>query len=89
VRIPVLDLCFTAPSYQGKGAGGQLVQWGVDRADEMGLPTFVEASPPGVRLYNSRGFETAERVVLWDERWKDKDKMTYDFMFREKRNLSK
>jgi GNAT superfamily N-acetyltransferase len=33
----LLDLCFTAPQYQGKGAGRLLVEWGTRRADEMGV----------------------------------------------------
>lgn len=60
----LLDMCFTDPEYHRRGAGKMLVNWGVQRADEMGVKAFVEASPEGRRLYESCGFEMVEEVGL-------------------------
>lgn len=38
------------------------MDWGMNKADELGLETFVEASPLGHELYSKYGFR-AERVV--------------------------
>lgn len=33
------------PEYQRKGAGTKLLRWGLDKADEAGVPAYLEASP--------------------------------------------
>ncbi|KAK5016299.1 hypothetical protein LTR39_002154 [Cryomyces antarcticus] len=80
----LLDLCFCHPSYQRRGAGTQLVRWGCRRADELGIPAFVEATATGTRLYEQNGFIVTEAVRLHDsERWgKDRTPVVYNFMWR-------
>jgi len=34
-----------------------LVKWGVDEADRLGLPCFLESTPHGVGLYKKFGFK--------------------------------
>lgn len=46
----------TDPTFQGRGAGGMLVEWGTKKADELGLPAYLEASPEGHRVYLRYGF---------------------------------
>ncbi|KUJ09113.1 uncharacterized protein LY89DRAFT_690644 [Mollisia scopiformis] len=60
----LLDSCFVDPEYHKRGAGGMLVKWGVDKADELGVRGFVEASAKGRRLYESQGFREIEDVKL-------------------------
>jgi len=43
----VLDIIFTDPKHQGRGAGSMLVKWGVDKADEMGVEAGVEYAKSG------------------------------------------
>jgi ribosomal protein S18 acetylase RimI-like enzyme len=52
----------TDPKYQGKGAGSQLMRWGLSQADEQGVEAFLEASPDAVPLYERLGFREAGRT---------------------------
>ena len=41
-----------------------LVQWGCDRADELGIEAYIEASQTGTPMYERLGFKTVRRVVF-------------------------
>ncbi|KXX74390.1 hypothetical protein MMYC01_209939 [Madurella mycetomatis] len=47
---------FIHPDYRRQGAGGLMMQWGCDLADQMFLPAWIEASPEGNHLYRRYGF---------------------------------
>lgn len=53
-----------------------LVNWGVQKADELGLETFIEAAEPGVPLYLRHGFQVVDyhwidpKVEEPSEEWK-------------------
>ncbi|KAL6915477.1 hypothetical protein ACHAP8_012220 [Fusarium lateritium] len=51
-------LCWLAvsPKCQRTGIGRRLVQWGVDRCEEEGVPAVLESSIPGKPLYEKMGF---------------------------------
>ncbi|KAF7904747.1 hypothetical protein EAF00_002081 [Botryotinia globosa] len=49
---------FTEPSFQRRGMGNALVEYGNKLADKKGLPIFMQASPFGFPLYTKHGFET-------------------------------
>jgi hypothetical protein len=34
-----------------------LLRWGIDKAEEMGVPCYVQASSEGEKLYEKFGFE--------------------------------
>ena len=70
------------PTHHRRGAGNQLVQWGVKRTDEMGVHSFVEATLEGRRLYEQNGFEVTEHVRLKNERWPERPVIEYLFMYR-------
>ena len=80
--VTVLDICFCNPTHHRRGAGTQLVQWGVKRADEMGVHAFVDASLTGRRLYEQNGFRVTEHIRLKDETWPDRPLIEYLFMYR-------
>jgi GNAT superfamily N-acetyltransferase len=71
----LLDMCFVHPEWQGRGVGKLLVKWGTEKADELGLKGFVEASPLGRPLYEKFGFVVDEHVLLKGgsvkEEWRD------------------
>lgn len=46
----------TKPEYQRRGAGGALVQWGIDKAKQDGLTVTLFSSPQGYGLYKKLGF---------------------------------
>ncbi|CAJ0552099.1 Ff.00g060780.m01.CDS01 [Fusarium sp. VM40] len=53
-----LEVICTHADWQGKGAGGLLLRWGVERADAESLPCFLEATPKGKPIYEKLGFQT-------------------------------
>lgn len=38
------------------GAGWSLIRWGTALADQLGIPSQLEASPPGYPLYKKAGY---------------------------------
>jgi GNAT superfamily N-acetyltransferase len=79
----VLDIIFTDPKYQRRGAGTKLVKWGVDRADEMGVEAFLEATRFGRHMYEQNGFRVMEHFIFpVPEKWANKPTLQYSFMRR-------
>jgi GNAT superfamily N-acetyltransferase len=59
-----LGIIATEPGEGRRGAGKMLMRWGVERADEVGMEMFLEASPMGVGLYRGFGFEEAGKFEV-------------------------
>ncbi|PQE05298.1 putative N-acetyltransferase protein [Rutstroemia sp. NJR-2017a BVV2] len=59
-----LELIATHPDWQGKGAAGKLIRWGLERADKEGVECYLEASPRGKEIYEYFGFEEKGRLVV-------------------------
>ncbi|KAK3674709.1 hypothetical protein LTR78_005431 [Recurvomyces mirabilis] len=51
-----LDILAIDPKYQRRGVGGKLVEWGTDKADELGVEAVVESSVFGKGLYEKHGY---------------------------------
>ncbi|KZZ90681.1 Acyl-CoA N-acyltransferase [Ascosphaera apis ARSEF 7405] len=51
-----LHLAFTASEHRRKGVASKYLQWGVDKADELGLESYLEASTLGAPAYRKFGF---------------------------------
>ncbi|KAL8808964.1 MAG: hypothetical protein Q9223_003747 [Gallowayella weberi] len=91
----LLNICFVHPDHRRRGVGSLLVDWGVKKADELGLETFIEAAEPGVPLYLSHGFGAMDefwvdpKVEDPSEEWKQlKEKIPpirWVFMWRPQR----
>ncbi len=74
-RMVGLDILTVDPSCQRQGAGGVLVKWGLEKADEMGVETVVESSVYGKGLYLKNGFVWKKDVELVvSEPYADRDK---------------
>lgn len=58
----VLDICFVHPDYRRLGVGRLLVAWGIDKADIMGLESYIDATEAGIPLYEKCGYVKASRV---------------------------
>ncbi|EXJ62333.1 hypothetical protein A1O7_02767 [Cladophialophora yegresii CBS 114405] len=56
----VIDFLYTDPAHQRRGAGGMLMRHACREADDLGLPTMLEASPAGMSVYGAFGFRKAE-----------------------------
>ncbi|OCT48602.1 putative GNAT family acetyltransferase [Cladophialophora carrionii] len=52
------------PKSQGRGAGSMLIKWGLDIAEALGLPAYLESSPVAHRLYQKFGFRDIDELVL-------------------------
>ena len=47
----ILTTLTTKVPHHRRGAGGMIVRWGIERAEEDGVPAFVEGSELGTPLY--------------------------------------
>lgn len=65
----MLEILVVRPEKQRKGAGTLLVRWGTDKADELGLPAFVCASPAGRPLYAKLGYQQIDAWTVKPEEW--------------------
>jgi hypothetical protein len=59
-----LELVATRPEFQGKGAAGMLLRWGLEKADGEGAESYLEASPEGKPIYERFGFVAQEELVV-------------------------
>jgi GNAT superfamily N-acetyltransferase len=50
------------PTFQGHGIGSMLLERGCQIADSEGIPSLVNSSPVGERLYSKLGFERLKLV---------------------------
>jgi GNAT superfamily N-acetyltransferase len=55
-----LHMLHTDPKYQRRGAASALLKWGTERADQLGLPVYLESSHAGHILYGRHGFKDIE-----------------------------
>lgn len=53
------------PDYQGKGVGAQLMKWGMDVAEGLNLPIYLESTAEGVPLYTKLGFQTLSESIVF------------------------
>jgi len=51
-----LNIAFTLPEYRGKGVAKTFLRWGLSKADELGLESWLEASDYGAPVYPKWGF---------------------------------
>ena len=62
-----------------------MVAWGVQKADELGLPAYTEGSREGLGLYLKHGFKEVDRVTVDLEEWGGHkgDINSYGILYRE------
>ena len=82
-RMLVLGLLCVHPDFQRQGIGKDLVQWGLRQAADLGLTVHLEASPEGLPLYRSLGFNVVETLVVEADQWDGKFERQYVVMLRE------
>jgi predicted N-acetyltransferase YhbS len=73
----VLDTLVTLQNHERRGAGSMLVRWGCEKADEVGVEAYLEASPMGAPMYARHGFRPVKEVELDLTKWGGRDKMTF------------
>lgn len=82
----VLTFLCTHPDYQRRGAGGGIVQWGIDQSERLGIPAYLEASIPGQPLYERLGFRPFDALVIRSEDWDGDHDRVYAAMVRDVSN---
>lgn len=82
-----LHMLHTDPKQEGRGAGSALLKWGTQKADELGLPAYLESSPNAHDFYKKYGFEDVEIFELDLSRFGGARKMhTAPLMIRQPTN---
>ncbi|KAI0175588.1 acyl-CoA N-acyltransferase [Hypoxylon sp. FL1284] len=64
-----LALLHTEPKYQGRGAGGMLVEWGIQEARKHNMIAYLESSESGHSLYKKYGFRDVECQSIDLSKW--------------------
>jgi predicted N-acetyltransferase YhbS len=64
-KIPDCHTVAVHPDYQGQGVGGQLMKWGMDVAEQLNLPIYLESTVEGVPLYKRLGFKTLSDSIVF------------------------
>ncbi|KAF2659046.1 hypothetical protein K491DRAFT_713056 [Lophiostoma macrostomum CBS 122681] len=52
--------CHTDPKQQRRGAAGLLMKWGMQKADELGIPMYLESNYDAHGFYKKLGFQDVE-----------------------------
>ncbi|KAI7163480.1 NAD(P)-binding protein [Hortaea werneckii] len=55
-----LNVLVTHPKHERRGAAMQLVGWGCEQADKLGVAMCLESTPTGLKLYKRFGFRTGK-----------------------------
>ena len=61
---PVVALLFVYPEHWRRGPASMLLRWGTQKADELGLKTFVESTDDGKPCYERNGFTYMSTVYI-------------------------
>ncbi|KAF1944449.1 hypothetical protein EJ02DRAFT_371250 [Clathrospora elynae] len=61
----MLNTLATYPEHQGRGAARLLLDWGMKKADQEGLVSYLDASATGRPIYEKRGFRLVKSIE-WD-----------------------
>ncbi|KAI5307005.1 hypothetical protein KEM56_005678 [Ascosphaera pollenicola] len=51
-----LNVAFTIPEHRRRGVAGKFLEWGLQKADELNLECYLEASTLGAPVYRRYGF---------------------------------
>lgn len=77
-----LKLLHTDPKHQKRGAGAMLVKWGLEEADRLSLPAYLESSPAGRALYEKHGFQEVTTLDLDFSKWNGPSDISVPIMLR-------
>jgi GNAT superfamily N-acetyltransferase len=78
----MLNSLATHPEHHRRGAGGILLDWGLQKADQEGLETYLNASMVGRKMYEATGFELVKALWFDREKWGGEGKEWYGSMVR-------
>lgn len=61
-----LEIIVTKGQYQGKGAGGMMMKWGVEKAHEDSVECYLDATPEGQPMYEKFGFRNVKTFSFFN-----------------------
>jgi len=64
-----LHILVTHPKHHRRGVGKMQLQWGIEQAEKLSLPVYLESSPMGRPLYERVGFETLDWLPFDAKQW--------------------
>lgn len=59
-----LEIVAVRQGWMGRGAAGMLMKWGLDRADDEGMPSYLDATPRAKGMYEKLGFCVVDQRVV-------------------------
>ena len=65
LNIPDLTSNYTVAEHRRRGANSLMMEWGTRKADELGLETWLEATPLGSMIYAKYGFGFLHTVEMY------------------------
>jgi len=87
--VVMLNSLVVSPSYQRKGIGAQLMKFGVDEADRLGLRAYLEASVFGKGLYERFGYKDVKNIEFDCKPWGGEGIDVHTVMIRDPKPLEK
>jgi len=85
----MLNQLATHPEHQGRGAAKMMLDWGMQKADEEGLVTYLDSTTTGRPVYERRGFALA-KAFEWDRvPWGGEGKEWHGCMVRPAKSVEK
>ncbi|KAH6662600.1 hypothetical protein B0J14DRAFT_286350 [Halenospora varia] len=60
----LISYCSVHPNNRHRGAASAMMKWGLQKADELNLETFVESTDHAKGLYEAHGFTVIREFVL-------------------------
>lgn len=62
ISLPVLALLVISEKHRRRGAGGLLLQWGIEKSERLNIPCCLQASAQDRRLYKKYSFQAIDIV---------------------------
>ncbi|KAI4610175.1 hypothetical protein J4E83_008401 [Alternaria metachromatica] len=85
----MLNSLATHPDHQGRGAAKMMLDWGMQKADEEGLITYLDSTMTGRPVYERRGFALV-KTLEWDRvPWGGEGKDWHGCMARPAKSVEK
>lgn len=65
----LLHVLATLPQHHRRGIGAMHLKWGLEQADRLGVPAYLESSPAGKPLYTRMGFQEMKPFPFDARKW--------------------
>lgn len=77
-----LNILATHPDHHRRGAGAVHLKWGIEQADKLDLPIYLDSSVLGRKLYERNGFKVVKDFPFDGREWGGRSKGEHWCMVR-------